>query len=340
MVNTMFCRAKTFRKGIVDIIQINLGDRCNQTCSHCHIGASPRGKDNMNYDTVKNILDKLLAMDVKKIEFTGGAPELNPNLPLFIEKLSETGKTITVRTNLTILDSPEYSSFIDMFRRNNVRLMASLPSVCEEITDKQRGNGVFRRSISVLKKLNESGYGGEGLPLDLVHNPSSNSLPGDQAVLEAEYRQMLGKKYGIQFNSLIAMVNSPINRFAERLVRDGLLEDYLNTLQGTFNISTMDNVMCRHLLSVDYEGYIHDCDFNLALGIGMKGYEKNKFWEIDFKDFNPEITFGGHCYACTSKKGSSCHGILIRDSGSERITACVQMGKGILHQGENDKGCC
>lgn len=300
-------------KGKIDTIQLNLGNRCNQICSHCHIAASPRGNCNMDYGTAKKILNSLINLDVINIEFTGGAPELNPNLKYFIEGLSRYNKNLTVRTNLTVLDSPDYLFYIELYKKHNVKIIASLPGVFEDTVDKQRGKGVFERSITVIQRLNEIGYATDGLYLDLVYNPSSDFLPPTQEQLEGEYKQILKEKYNIAFNNLITIVNSPIGRFKRFLKRQDRLYDYMELLKREYNPITLNNIMCRHLISIDYEGYIYDCDFNLAMKKGIRGYEDVKFWEIDFSNFSPLITFGEYCLACTADMGSSCHGSLINE---------------------------
>lgn len=301
-------------KDKLEIVQINLGNKCNQRCSHCHIDASPSGNKNMDEETAKNILRKLIELDVRNIEFTGGAPELNYNLKFFIEKLSKFNKNITVRTNLTVLNLSGYSSYIDFYKNNKVKIIASLPSLFQEITDKQRGDGVFFKSIKVLEKLNKIGYGTNGLYLDIVYNPSSDFLPVSQKQIEEEYKKLLEEKYNLYFNNLITIVNVPIKRFKKFLQKEEKLDDYMNLLKQKFNSETLNNLMCRRLISIDYAGYIHDCDFNLALGKRIKGFDKLKFWEIDsFDNFNPEITFDSYCYACTAEHGSSCYGTLVKE---------------------------
>jgi len=313
MSRTVFWEQETLKKGTIETVQINVGNRCNQACAHCHVGASPAGSENMDGHTAGRILDKLLSFAVENVEFTGGTPEMNPNLPLFIERLSRHGKKVTVRTSLTVLDLPEYAHVIDLYRAHGVRLVASLPSTFEDQTDAQRGSGVFRTSIAVLRRLNGVGYGTDGLKLDLVYNAVGEYLPPEQRALEAEYRQVLSDRHGITFNSLLTIVNTPINRFRQDLVRRGRLDDYMQELFDNFNPDTLARVMCRRLISVDYRGRVYDCDFNLALGIPIKGYERTKFWDIDFSDFAPEITCKEHCYACTVNRGSSCQGALVKD---------------------------
>jgi radical SAM/Cys-rich protein len=305
---------ENIRKTKIETIQINLGNRCNHACTHCHIEASPRGRKNMNTATAEKILDNLLELDIENVEFTGGSPELNPNLKMFIEELGKNNKKIAVRTNLTVLDIPGYSFFAELYLRYGVKIIASLPSCFETITDQQRGRGVFNKSIQVIKRLNEIGYGGDELSLELVYNPVGDHLPPTQTELERDYKKLLADSYGISFNSLITITNSPIGGFRKYLIRQGKFDDYIRLLVNNFNYETLERIMCRRLLSVDYQGYVYDCDFNLALGMRVKGYEDKKLWEIDFEDFSPEITCDEHCYACTVGRGSSCHGVLIKET--------------------------
>ncbi len=303
---------RAIRKGNVKIIQINLGNKCNQSCVHCHQEASSQSNNNMSSGTAQNILKKLSRLDVESVEFTGGAPELNPNLEIFIEELSKYNKKITVRTNLTVLDLPEYSFYADLYKKHRVKIVASLPCVYEENVDRQRGAGVYQTSIKVLKRLNNLGYGGPDLVLELVYNPGGNFLPAAQSGLEKLYKQTLKDKYEIGFNRLLSLTNVPIKRFKRFLVEQGKLEEYLDLLTRKYNPDTLANLMCRDLLSVDYKGDIYDCDFNLALNLRVKDYEEVKFWELDdWSNFKPEITLAEHCYACTAGAGSSCFGSLV-----------------------------
>jgi arsenite methyltransferase len=324
MSRTVFWEQETLRKERIETVQINIGNQCNQVCSHCHIGASPTGEENMDPATAAKIRDKLLSLDVESIEFTGGTPEMNSNLPMFIESLAARGKKISVRTSLTILDMPEYAQYVEIYKKYGIKLIASLPSAFEDQTDAQRGKGVFRKSINVLKRLNNAGYGTDGLKLDLVYNAVGDYLPPEQAQLEREYKQILKERYGIVFNNLLTIVNTPINRFKLHLIRQGRLEEYMKELVDNFNRDTVEHVMCRRIISVDYQGHVYDCDFNLALGIRIQGYEDKKFWDIDFSDFSPKITCDEHCYACTVNRGSSCQGALMEEDGDFDVKESVQ----------------
>lgn len=307
-----FWQNRTILKDKFDLIQINVGNLCNLACAHCHVGASPKGDKNMDAQTANKIIEKILTLDIKTIEFTGGTPELNPNFALFLERLHVAGKKLVVRTSLTVLDDPKYEHFFDLYKKYGVKVIASLPSVFEDATTRQRGSGVYDATIDMLKKLNSIGYARGELKLDLAYNPTGAYLPAPQAQLQSEYKSILKKKFDIDFNNLAAIVNMPIKRFKMDLKKQNLLDDYMKLLKENFNASTLENVMCRNVLSVDYAGRVYDCDFNMALEISIKGYEQTPFWDIDFDAFAPEITFDSHCYACTVNCGSSCSGEVIK----------------------------
>lgn len=296
--------SQKLNKRKIEIVQINLGNKCNQMCYHCHVEGSPLGKRNMDYSTAQKIHEALIKSNIPNIEFTGGAPEINSNLKFFIEGLSKYGKQLTVRTNLTILELPGYSFYPDLYRKHQVHVVASLPSIFQEVTDRQRGKGVFHSSVKILKKLNEMGYGTNGLLLDLVYNPVEDNLPPEQVPLEEEYKELLRKHYGISFSRLIPLVNCPVTRFKNFLVRYGKYDHYMELLKKNYNPKTLESMMCRNLISIDDKGHLYDCDFNLAVGMRIKGYGNNKFWEIDVDHFAPQIALGEHCYACTVNQGS------------------------------------
>lgn len=307
-----FWNVEKIFKDQFDLIQINVGNLCNLNCTHCHIGASPRGDKNMDLLTVNLIIEKILSLDIQTIEFTGGTPEMNDSFTTFLKRLSDEGKNLVVRTSLTVLEDPKYVHFLELYKLFNVKVIASLPSVFEDLTTKQRGFGVFDDSLVVLKKLNDLGYGKDNLQLDLVYNPVGTHLPKNQKELENEYKDILKKNYDITFNNLASIVNMPIKRFKKDLQNQNMLDEYINKLKENFNVTTLDNVMCRRVLSIDYQGYVYDCDFNLALEKRIKNYEDTKFWDIDFTNFKPEISFDTHCYGCTVNSGSSCHGEVIK----------------------------
>ena len=308
-----FWENRVLLKNKFDLIQINIGDLCNLSCKHCHVGASPKGVKNMNKNTALKIIDKILSMKIQTIEFTGGTPEMNDNFLLFLEKLFKGGKTLVVRTSLTVLEDEKYSHFIDIYKKYKVKVIASLPSVFEETTSKQRGKGVYDSTIELLRRFNAMGYGKGDLNLDLVYNPVGTFLPAAQSQLELEYKTILKEKFDVSFNSLATIVNMPIKRFKFDLNKHKVLDEYMNTLRSKYNENTLDNIMCRNILSIDYEGYVYDCDFNLSLEMRIKAYENTYFWDIDFSNFKPEISFDSHCYACTVNSGSSCSGEVLKE---------------------------
>lgn len=302
----------------IDTVQINLGNKCNQSCFHCHIEASPKGNKNMKMETAVNIMNKINELKPMLVELTGGAPEMNPCFTFFIENLFKQNIKTSVRTNLAILNDDKYIDLLELFKKYKVTVIGSLPWYTKEITDTQRGTSTFDKSIATLKRLNKIGYGRNGLELYLVYNPSGVNLPPQQQQIETEYKEKL-KKYGIKFNKLITITNSPIGNFKKYLIKEGYYEYYLRLLKDNFNSSNIDKVMCKNLISIDYEGYIYDCDFNLSLGMKVREYENKKFWEIDFHNFEPLINYGTHCYACTANEGSSCNGSLINTNIHKNI---------------------
>jgi radical SAM/Cys-rich protein len=294
----------------------------------------------MDRKTAEMVLYKLIQIRPEIVEFTGGAPEMNENLIYFIKGLSEEDIRIVVRTNLTVLDHPEYSHFIDIYKRYNIKLVASLPSYIEEMTDSQRGKGVFKRSIKVLKKLCDLGYGRDGLELDLVHNPVGSFI-SESSSLEGAYRKALKDDHGITFNNLITITNVPIGGFKRYLLSSNQYDNYMQLLVNNFNFKTIDRLMCKSLLSIDYEGFVYDCDFNLAINKKIKGYEDKRFWDIDFSDFNPIISCGEHCYACTALTGSSCNGSLIKNDDLDiRNAVRNYYGKEVKKSSDLKTGAC
>lgn len=336
-----FWKTRQILKDKFDLIQINVGNRCNLTCTHCHVGASPKGDKNMDLLTTNKIIDKIKSMDIQTVEFTGGTPEMNDNFLTFLTELHKAGKNLVVRTSLTVLDDKRYEHFLDFYKKYGVKVIASLPSVFEDSTTKQRGFGVYDTTIEILKKLNDMGYSKGDLKLDLVYNPVGTYLPAPQAQLENEYKTILKEKFDIEFNSLATIVNMPIKRFKFDLKKQGLLDEYMNNLKDKYNENTLNNVMCKRVLSIDYAGYIYDCDFNMALEKRVKGYEDTNFWDIDFNNFKPEITFDSHCYACTVNSGSSCHGEVIKEEFNAQDNAKEYYGE-VLSSSEDLKttACC
>jgi radical SAM/Cys-rich protein len=273
----------------------------------------------MDQKTAHKIACSIAAANIEHIEFTGGAPELNPNLKWFIEELVKNNITVTVRTNLTVLGMADYGFYLEFYRKHRVKIVASLPCYMPENVDKQRGPGVYTKSIAVLKKLNALGYGKNDLTLDLAYNPLGDFLPPEQHLLQRDYEQFLKERYDVTFNVVIPIINAPVGRFKDILRKEKKLNHYKALLRNSYNPATLDKLMCRSLLSIDYQGYLYDCDFNLALNMRLKGYEQDRFWDVDLTRFIPEITFDEHCYACTAGHGSSCHGALVKESDTHAV---------------------
>ncbi len=299
----------------VDIFQLNIGKLCNQTCAHCHVDAGPdRKEENMDRETLEICLDILSKHDIPTVDITGGAPEMNPNFRWFVEECSKLGKTVLDRCNLTIIRAnPKYHDLPEFFKEHKVHVVSSLPYFTQSRTDSQRGDGVFEDSIKALQMLNDVGYGKEGsdLQLDLVYNPAGAFLPGSQVSLEKQFKEQLLRRYGIVFNNLFAITNLPIARFLDYLIESGNYEQYMSELVGAFNPGTIDGLMCRNTLSVSWDGYIHDCDFNQMLDL------KSAIPNTHIRDFDMEalmkrdIVLNQHCYGCTAGAGSSCGGEIV-----------------------------
>lgn len=292
-------------------VQVNIGLRCNLVCRHCHVNSSPRRTEAMDWPTMEAVLRLAQALDVQTVDITGGAPEMHPEFRRFVETLRANNFDVIVRTNLTILLELGYTDLPAWYARQGVRLVASLPCYLEENVDAQRGEGVYHDSIEVIRWLNEEGYGVRPeLPLDLIYNPGGPTLPAAQSALEAEYKKALHERFGISFSHLLTITNVPIGRFRGDLRRQHKLEPYLATLEAAFNPATVAPLMCRHQISVAWDGTLYDCDFNLALGLGLTSGSRS------VHDVNPDhlrgraIATGDHCYACTAGAGSSCCGAL------------------------------
>jgi len=267
----------------------------------------------MNRETLERCLELILDNQIPMVDLTGGAPEMNPNFRWFVEECSKAGVKVMVRCNLTIImANKKYHDLPEFYKKNKVHVISSLPYFSQTRTDSQRGDGVFEDSILALQALNKVGYGkeGTGLTLDLVHNPSGAYLPGSQVELEGEFKRQLRRKYNIEFNSLIAITNLPVSRFLEYLLESGNYERYMDELSMAFNPATIDNLMCRNTLSISWDGYIHDCDFNQMLDLksAVKGQHINDFNLAEL--MNRKIMTNQHCYGCTAGAGSSCGGEL------------------------------
>lgn len=295
----------------VEIFQINVGKMCNQVCAHCHVDAGPDRKEIMTRETMQECLDAIAKSDVHTVDLTGGAPEMNPDFRWFVEGLSALGKKIIVRCNLTIIvANKKYHDLPDFFKKHNIEVVSSLPYFSAKRTDAQRGEGVFEKSIKALKMLNEVGYGveGSGLTLNLVYNPSGAFLPDDQTDLELQFKHKLKDGYDIVFNELFAITNLPVSRFLEYLVRSKQYEEYMGELANAFNPVAAANVMCRNTVSVSWDGYLYDCDFNQMLELKLQGKAQHvRDWNTE-EVSNRTIILSQHCYGCTAGAGSSCGG--------------------------------
>lgn len=307
------------RRQSLDILQVNLGMKCNQTCKHCHVNAGPNRTESMSADNIDLVLEVLKARDIKTLDLTGGAPELNRHFARLVKEARMMGCRVIDRCNLTVLLEPGQEDTAAFLAENRVEITASLPCYLEENVDRQRGNGVFEKSITVLRQLNDLGYGrqGTGLTLNLVYNPLGPSLPPDQYQLQEAYSHELDKRYGIVFNHLLTITNMPINRFGAALAAKGQLNDYMRLLKNNFSEANLDGVMCRSLVSVDWQGYLYDCDFNqmLFMPMRMQGTEAPHLRDlIDVDMHGIPITIGEHCYGCTAGQGSSCSGALAAEA--------------------------
>ena len=298
----------------LEILQINLGYMCNQVCSHCHVDAGPDRKEIMTLETMNECLEVIKKTEAHTLDLTGGAPEMNPNFRWFVEEASKAGiKDFIVRSNLTIIRAnKKYHDLPLFFKKHNVHVVSSMPHWTRGKTDKQRGDGVFDKSIKALQELNAVGYGleGSGLKLDLVYNPSGAFLPGDQMALENDFKKALKSDFNIDFHSLFAITNLPISRFLDYLIASENYEDYMYNLVEAYNPAAVENVMCTNTLSVSWDGWLYDCDFNqmLNLKVASKVKHISDYNEDLLQDRN--IIINQHCYGCTAGSGSSCQGVV------------------------------
>lgn len=303
------------RRRRLETLQVNLGYRCNQSCVHCHVDASPQRTEAMDDETIALVLQVLKARHIGTLDVTGGAPELHPRFRTLVHEAHSQGVRVMDRCNLTILEEPGQEDLAEFLADHRVEIVASLPCYLEENVNRQRGDGVFAASLRGLQRLNALGYGDEasGLALDLVYNPQGPSLPPGQEKLEADYKRELGSRYGIRFNRLYTLANMPIKRFGSMLVSKGQFEAYMQLLRGAHREENVEGVMCRSLVSVDYRGYLHDCDFNQMLGLPVKaaGQGPMHLRELLRSDLEGHaIAVADHCYGCTAGQGSSCGGAL------------------------------
>lgn len=292
----------------IEILQVNLGYMCNMACKHCHIDAGPRRDEVMHRENIEVVLDVLRENEMPVIDITGGAPELNPHFRFLVEEAAKTDAHVIVRTNLTIFFEEGMEDLPEFLGNNMVEVIASLPYYLESDVDRVRGRGTFQKSIRALKKLNSLGYG-ENDPhrkLNLVYNPVGTFLPPPQKTLEEDYRRELRNRFGISFDSLFTFTNMPVGRFRDFLSRTGSLERYMEKLSAAFNAQTLDDIMCRHLINVGWDGKLYDCDFNQILGLDVNSNCPGHIEDFNYSKLAArKITLDSHCYGCTAGQGST-----------------------------------
>ena len=312
LVNTDF---PPLRRGQLDTLQVNVGYRCNQSCLHCHVNAGPTRREEMQADIAELIVRYLDASQVSTLDITGGAPELNGQFRYLVREGRARGLRIIDRCNLTILEEPGQEDLAEFLAAHGADVVASLPCYLEENVNAQRGKGVFDASIRGLRRLNAMGYGMPDSPLvlDLVYNPQGATLPPSQQVLEPNYKKILMERHGVSFNQLYVLANLPVGRFGSTLISKGELDGYLALLRDAHRDDNLDSVMCRSLLSIDWKGYVYDCDFNQMLGLPMRVNGSSRVHLSELMNVPVEgraIAVRAHCYACTAGQGSSCGGAL------------------------------
>lgn len=317
------------RRGALDSLQVNLGYRCNQSCLHCHVNAGPNRTEMMARETIDLVLEVLERRRISTLDLTGGAPELNEHFRDLVVRARSKGVKVIDRCNLTILSEPGQEDLASFLAAHQVEVVASLPCYSMKNVDQQRGQGVFDRSIAGLQGLNALGYGkeGSGLTLNLVYNPQGASLPPPQEALEADYKRELMDHFGISFNHLFALTNMPIQRFGSTLLSKGTFDDYLKLLKGSYRQENLDTVMCRSLVSVDWQGDLFDCDFNQQLGLTVDWRGNQRSHRPHLRDLlqadpaGQAVVVGEHCWGCTAGQGSSCGGALEIKSSAGELTA-------------------
>jgi len=302
-------------RSAVKTLQVNLGYKCNQQCLHCHVDASPRRTEMMSTENINEVIKCLSSGQIETLDITGGAPELHPEFKRLVERAREMGIHVMDRCNLTILNETEQEGLAEFLAAHQVEVIASLPCYSQENVDGQRGKGVFEGSIGGIKKLNELGYAqsSSDLVLNLVYNPTGPFLPPSQAELQADYKNKLQQEFGVQFNNLFTITNMPIKRFGSTLISKGEFDDYMQLLKSSYSEENLQTVMCRDLISIDWQGYCYDCDFNQMLNLPMclNGKQKTHISELKLEQLeNNPIIIADHCYGCTAGQGSSCGGAL------------------------------
>ncbi len=301
------------RRRALEILQVNLGYRCNMSCVHCHVNAGPNRTEMMDSETLALIPQVLAARDLHTLDLTGGAPELHEGFRGLVRAARAQDCKVIDRCNLTVLFEPGQESLAEFLAANRVEIVASLPCYLPDNVDRQRGKGAFDKSILALQKLNALGYGqpDSSLVLNLVFNPQGPSLPPDQSALQAGYQRELSEHFGIVFNQLFVIANMPIQRFGSMLISKGQFNDYLHLLHENFAAANLDTVMCRNLVSVDWQGFLYDCDFNQQLGMALPGMGRPHLRDLLNQDLQDRpIRVAGHCYGCAAGQGSSCGGAL------------------------------
>jgi radical SAM/Cys-rich protein len=311
----------------VQTLQLNLGYLCNLSCTHCHVNAGPKRTELMDKATIDSVLAYIDKHNIKSLDLTGGAPEMNPHFCYLVEQATKRNVSVIDRCNLTILLEPGYEYLADFLVKHKVIITASLPCYAEQNVDKQRGKGVFKESIVALQRLNALGYGADpSLELNLVYNPDGICLPPNQVTLEADYKTNLWADYNIVFHQLFTITNMPISRFGGMLLSKGLYDEYVQILKDNFSQNNLDSVMCKTLLSIDWQGYVYDCDFNQMLdmplhyaqydvqeSLGVISSDKKRWHIAELVEATLDdgaIMIGEHCYGCTAGQGSSCGGAL------------------------------
>jgi radical SAM/Cys-rich protein len=295
----------------ISIFQVNVGYRCSLMCRHCHVNAGPTRNEVMSKHVMEQFLEIVKSNPVPVIDITGGSPEMHRHIEWFISECAALGRRVLVRTNGVILQEKEYRHFIGFYAKNNIEVVVSMPHPDLQVTDRQRGEGVFRALVEAIRELNAAGYARDrsGLVLNLVHNPAGAYLPGSQASLEDSYRRILGEKYGISFNHLFCITNMPIGRYLDYLRKTDNFDDYMGALVKAFNPAALKNVMCRTTVSVAWDGRLYDCDFNQTLGLPTNHGAPDHISAFDMKKLTRRrIVTGDHCYGCTAGAGSSCQG--------------------------------
>ena len=303
-------------RNALEILQVNLGYLCNQSCLHCHVAAGPTRKELMERENIQHILDVLTRSSVQTLDLTGGAPEMNPMFRELVVAARERDITVIDRCNLTILLEPGFEDTAEFLAENEVQIVASLPCYIEDNVDGQRGKGVYQKSMQALQRLNQLGYGKDGgkLTLTLVYNPTGPYLPPSQQALEQDYKKFLAEKFEIEFNQLFTITNMPIARFGSTLISKGEFENYMNLLKDSFSVANLQGLMCINQLSIDWQGFVYDCDFNQMLNMNIRHPKNQRKLHIsDILKTSLEkipVLIADHCYGCTAGQGSSCGGAL------------------------------